>query len=122
MQKRFTFVRPIVAATLIASAAAISAGPARAADSAAIEASNWKFSQTTIVAHVGVPMTLHVSSAAGMHGLKSDELGIPDTMLMPGKNTTVTFTPKKAGTYQVHCSVPCGPGHAGMAFTVKVEQ
>lgn len=111
-----------ITAALIAMATFTFSAPVRASDSATIEASNWQFSQQAIVAHVGVPMTLHISSSSGMHGVKSDDLGIPDTMVMPGKTVTVAFTAKKAGTYQVHCSVPCGPGHTGMAFTVKVEQ
>jgi cytochrome c oxidase subunit 2 len=97
-------------------------GPARAASAdVTLQASNWQFSPAVIEAHVGVPVTLHVTSTEGVHGISSDELGIPNTMLTPGKTVTVTFTPKKAGTYDVHCSVPCGPGHADMKFTVKVE-
>jgi cytochrome c oxidase subunit 2 len=97
-------------------------GPARAAGTdVTLQASNWQFSPAVIEAHVGVPMTLHVTSTEGVHGISSDELGIPSTMLTPEKTVTVTFTPKKAGTYVVHCSVPCGPGHADMKFTVNVE-
>ena len=115
------FERSIAAATFVAVAAMGAAPPVRAADSATLDATNWKFSQPVVVAHAGVPMTLHITSTAGMHGIKSDDLGIHDTMLMPGKTVTVTFTPQKAGTYSIHCSVPCGPGHSDMAFTVKVE-
>ena len=97
--------------------------PARAEDpNATIVASNWKFSAATVVAHVGQPTTLQLSSKEGVHGIKSDELGIPLTTLVPGKTVTVTFTPKKAGTYVIHCAIPCGPGHATMAFTVKVVE
>ena len=101
----------------------IAALPAHAAGAPIqIQASNWKFSQSTITAHVGQPVTLQVVSKEGVHGIQSDELGIPNTMLLPGKSVTVTFTPKKAGSYVVHCSVPCGQGHASMAFTVNVVQ
>lgn len=123
MKSRFSSIRPtIVIAALVAIVALVSmAVPVRASDDATLVASNWKFSKTTITAHVGVPMTLHLSSSEGVHGIKSDDLGIPNTVLLPGKAVNVTFTPKKTGTYIVHCSVPCGPGHADMTFTVKVE-
>ncbi len=99
-------------------------GETKAADSAApivVTSSNWKFTNEPIVAHVGKATTLSLTSSEGTHGIKSDELGIPQTMMVKGKTTTVTFTPKKPGEYTVHCSVPCGSGHATMSFTVKVE-
>lgn len=95
--------------------------PARANDAnVTVVASNWQFAPASVIAHVGQPITLQLSSKEGVHGIKSDDLGIPLTTLVPGKTVTVTFTPKKAGTYVVHCAIPCGPGHANMAFTVKV--
>jgi heme/copper-type cytochrome/quinol oxidase subunit 2 len=56
-----------------------------------------------------------------VHGIQSDDLGIGQTMITPGKFTTVTAMAKKAGTYVVHCSVVCGAGHADMKLTVNVE-
>ena len=112
-------------ATFVAMAGMTLITPARAGDNAVtLEASNWKFTsaQSTIEAHVGVPTTLRVTSKEGVHGIKSDELGISNTILIPEKTVTVTFTPKKAGEYKVYCSIPCGGGHADMAFTVKVEE
>jgi cytochrome c oxidase subunit II len=87
----------------------------------AIVASNWKFAPNTITLKVGVPQTLRLSSVEGVHGLQSDALGISQTLIIPGKETDVTVTPKKAGTYVLHCSVPCGTGHETMTLTVKVE-
>ena len=85
-----------------------------------IVASNWKFAPTTITAHVGEATTLHVTSAEGVHGLQSDELGIKQTVIVPGKFTDITFTPTKAGTYKVHCSIVCGAGHPDMMLVIKV--
>ena len=84
-------------------------------------ASNWKFTPGTITVKAGEPVTLHVTSSEGVHGLQSDELGIKQTMVMPGKFVDVTFTPTKPGTYQVHCSIMCGAGHRDMVLTIKVE-
>lgn len=93
-----------------------------AADSAIdIKAANWKFTPDTITVAAGKPVTLRLTSEGGVHGLQSDELGIPKTAIYPGKFVEVTFTPKKAGTYQVHCAIPCGPGHKNQFLTIVVK-
>ncbi len=86
-----------------------------------IVASNWKFTPAIITVHVGEEATLHVTSAEGVHGLQSDDLGIKQTTIMPGKFTDITFTPKKAGTYTLHCSIVCGTKHGDMVIVIKVE-
>jgi|SRR5579862_5032852 len=96
--------------------------PAGANPSIDIVASNWKFTPSTIVLHVGETTTLRVTSSEGVHGLQSDDLGISSTMIMPGKYTSVTVTPKKAGKYVLHCAIMCGAGHADMTLTVNVVQ
>jgi len=85
-----------------------------------IVASNWKFTPGTIQLHIGQVTTLRLTSSEGIHGLQSDELGIPQTTIAPGSAKTVTITPKKAGKYVLHCTVFCGNGHADMALTVNV--
>ncbi len=87
-----------------------------------IVASNWKFTPDNITVPVGEPSTLRLTSSEGVHGLASKELGIDDTTIMPNKIVTVTFTPSKAGTYVVHCSIVCGAGHPNMALTIKAEK
>ena len=95
-------------------------GASAASPAIPVVASNWKFTPATVDAHVGQPTTLSFSSAEGVHGLASTDLGIAQTMIMPGKSVVVTFTPQKAGTYPLHCSVVCGAGHEKMMFTVNV--
>jgi cytochrome c oxidase subunit II len=87
-----------------------------------IVASNWKFTPNVITVPPGEETTLRLTSSEGVHGLKSDELGIGDTTIVPNKFVTVHFTPKKDGTYVVHCSVICGAGHPDMALTIKVRK
>jgi cytochrome c oxidase subunit 2 len=87
-----------------------------------IVASNWKFTPATITIPPSEPTTLRLTSAEGVHGLKSDDLGIALTTIMPNKFATVTFTPKKAGTYTLHCAIVCGAGHDDMVLVVKVVQ
>jgi cytochrome c oxidase subunit 2 len=86
-----------------------------------IAISNWKFTPATIKTHAGEPVTLRLKSLEGVHGIISGELGIPKKILLPGKTIEISFTPKKAGTYKVHCTIPCGEGHGKMLFIVEVD-
>ena len=110
--------------TIAAFAALIvpAAAPAAAHPSIDIVASNWKFTPDTIELHVGETTTLRLTSSEGVHGLASDDLGIPTTTITPGSFKTITVTPKKAGKYVLHCAVMCGAGHANMTLTVNVVQ
>ncbi|MGC1381579.1 MAG: cupredoxin domain-containing protein [Candidatus Baltobacteraceae bacterium] len=96
------------------------APPAFAHPSVDVVASNWKFTPNTIELHVGETTTLRLTSSEGVHGLQSDDLGIPMTTIMPGSFVSVNVTPKKAGKYLLHCAVMCGAGHADMVLTVNV--
>lgn len=95
-------------------------GAALACPTIDVTASNWKFTPAKITITTGELTKLRLTSAGGVHGLKSDDLGIKDTTISPGKFVIVELTPKKAGTYVVHCSVVCGPGHPDMALTIIV--
>jgi cytochrome c oxidase subunit 2 len=108
------------AAVLGLAAAFSSAVPARAHPSIDIAVANWKFTPAKITIPDGEPTTLRLTTTSGVHGIKSDDLGIPLTTIPNGKIVTVTFTPKKAGTYVLHCQIVCGPGHADMALTIVV--
>jgi cytochrome c oxidase subunit 2 len=116
--KRLAF---LASGLIVTVAAAIPGARAYAHPPIDVVASNWKFTPNEITTKVGEETTLRVSSAEGVHGIQSDDLGIPSTTIVPGKTVDVTFTPKKAGTYVAHCSVLCGAGHADMKLTVKVE-
>ena len=116
--KRLPFLALIAAAAVAFSLS----GRVLAHPSMDIVASNWKFTPNTITLKVGEPQVLRLTSSEGVHGLQSDDLGIPQTMIMPGKFDTITVTPKKAGTYVLHCAIMCGAGHPNMTLTVKVEQ
>ena len=107
-------------AALLAITTGAIALPVAAHPSIDITASNWKFTPSTITLHVGETTTLRLTTTEGVHGIKSDDLGIPLTTIPPGKFVSVTVTPKKAGTYLLHCAIMCGPGHAKMVLTVVV--
>ena len=97
-----------------------SAVAASAHSSATIVASNWKFTPGIITVHQNQVETLRLTSKSGVHGIEADNLGIASTTIVPGKFVTVTFKPKKIGTYPVHCAIFCGAGHAHMVLIVKV--
>jgi cytochrome c oxidase subunit 2 len=105
----------ILAGLLLASAA-----PAPAATTTDISSQFGQFTPNAITLHVGETTTLRLTSTEGTHYLKSDDLGIPMTTISPGSVQTVAITPKKAGTYVLHCMMYCGPGHQYMTITVTV--
>lgn len=111
-----------LALSIVLAAFAVTAAPVPAAAHPTIDiaVANWKFTPAKITVTVGEPTTLRFTSTSGLHGVASDDLSIPSTNLPPGKDILVTFTPKKAGTYVVHCAVFCGPGHADMKLTIEV--
>lgn len=107
-------------AAALAAAVAFVPTPASAHPTIDIAVANWKFTPDKITIPVGEPTVLRLTSTSGVHGIKSDDLGIPMTTIPNGKTVEVTFTPKKAGTYVLHCEIFCGPGHADMKLTVVV--
>lgn len=110
-----------VVTAIVALVFALTYRPAPAHPSIDVVASNWKFTPSTITLHVGETTTLRLTSTSGVHGIKSDDLGIPLTTIVPDKFVTVSVTPKKAGTYVLPCEIMCGPGHANMKLTVVVQ-
>lgn len=117
------FINKTLLALMVATVAALGAGTMYASAHPPIDivAANWKFTPATVTVPLGEATTLHLTSSGGVHGIKSDDLGIPQTTISPGKFVDVTFTPKKAGTYVLNCSVFCGPGHPNMALTIVVK-
>ena len=86
-----------------------------------IVASNWQFTPNTITLAAGRAVTLRLTSASGVHGIQSNELGIPLTAIKPDQFVQTTFIPKGAGTYVIHCAIECGAGHSNMTLTIMVK-
>ncbi len=85
-----------------------------------IKASQYTYSPDTIRVKAGTPVELHIVSLDVPHGLAIQALNV-NAVVVPGKETVVTFTPTKAGSYPFVCSVVCGPGHRDMKGTLIVE-
>ncbi len=115
-------IRIISARVLCALVLAIVAfgAPAAAHPTIDIIATNWHFTPNTITVEAGQSSTLRLTSTSGTHGIASDDLGIAATTISPGRFVEVSFTPRTAGTFAVHCSIFCGAGHPDMVLTVIV--
>jgi cytochrome c oxidase subunit 2 len=122
MNASMTRVGSVLAAAAALALAAVFAGSgqANAHPSIDIAVANWKFTPAKISIPVGELTTLRLTTTSGVHGIQSDDLGIPLTTIPNGKVIEVKFTPKKAGTYVLHCMIVCGPGHPNMALTIDV--
>jgi cytochrome c oxidase subunit II len=69
----------------------------------------------------GVPVVLEFTSLDVMHGFNCPDLSIRSDIL-PGKVTTLRFTPQKVGTFPFHCDNFCGSGHETMTGTITVTE
>jgi len=82
--------------------------------------SGTKFIPSEIELHVGETTTLRLLASEGTHMIESADVGISQTTIPPNETITIVVTPKKAGTFQVHCMATNGTEHADMILTVKV--
>ncbi|HLO29152.1 MAG TPA: cupredoxin domain-containing protein [Anaerolineales bacterium] len=73
------------------------------------------FDKTEIHTKVGQAVTIRLTSldnehhtdGGGKHQWAVDELGV-NVIAQPESSNSVTFTPKKAGTYTFYCDICCG--------------
>ena len=85
-----------------------------------IAASRFEFTPDTVKARVGQPITLVLTSLDRIHGFKMPEFGVR-TDIIPDKETRLTITPTKPGSFTFFCDVFCGDGHEDMSGTLVVE-
>jgi cytochrome c oxidase subunit II len=80
-------------------------------------ASNFKFDQPQYEVKAGVKMKVSLILREGFHGAE-----IVGTPVKLDKNTpSMDYTFDKPGQYEIHCSVPCGTGHADMKTLLVVK-
>lgn len=76
------------------------------------------FSPTKLRALVGQPVTIIIqNNGTTTHTLTNHDFHIHSGDVAPGAQTTVTFTPDRAGTFELLCDAP---GHSGMRATLEV--
>jgi cytochrome c oxidase subunit 2 len=80
-------------------------------------AETFKYDKPEYHVKKGVPVNLTLEFKDGKHGARLADFNIN----LNADNPTATFTPDKAGTFLIKCSVPCGTGHMEMTANLIVE-
>ena len=86
-----------------------------------LQAKRFDYTPETITVKKGQPVELSLTALDRVHGFQSPDLNLK-TEIWPDKTTVLTFTPDKAGTFELHCDVFCGEGHEGMAGKIIVVE
>jgi cytochrome c oxidase subunit II len=95
------------------------AAKADAGKSLKISASNWQFDQPEYKVAKGQTLKVSLILKEGTHAVDISGQGL-DVKL--DKNTpTQEVTFDKPGTYEIHCTLPCGQGHANMMSKITVS-
>jgi len=81
---------------------------------------DWSFTPAMVMAKQGENVSLRLKGDKGIHSLLVADLGM-NTRVEPDQETLVDIPTDKAGSFAGRCSVPCGPGHRDMTFTIVVE-
>ena len=105
-------------ATLLAVISIAPAAPAK--QSVEILCQKSYYTPSTIHLKKGEPVTLVFRSKDVTHGVAIDAFKVA-VEVAPGPPTSVDITPDQAGTFDFHCVVRCGKGHANMHGTIIVE-
>lgn len=79
-------------------------------------AKDFEYDQKEIHVKKGDKVKITLHSDDGGHGFT-----IPAYNVTINGNGSAEFTADKAGSFEYHCSVPCGSGHTKMKGTLIVE-
>ena len=113
--------RRVFTALLIGSAAGGAAClAAESPTEVSVAASKFEFTPDTVKGKVGQPLTFVLTSLDRIHGFKMPDFGLR-TDIVPDRETRLTITPQKAGSFVFFCDIFCGDGHEEMAGTLVVE-
>ena len=83
-------------------------------------ASPWRFYPDEITVPVGSTVTFHVTSADVQHEFKLQDTNI-NFMVLPGQESTLTYTFEETGEIFFVCTEYCGVGHQNMYGVITVE-
>ncbi|WP_337102966.1 cupredoxin domain-containing protein [Paenibacillus sp. YIM B09110] len=81
-----------------------------------VNATNFEFDPPDVKLNAGDKVTITLKNDTGNHGLE-----IPDFNVNLKNGESATFTVDKAGSYDFHCSIQCGSGHADMVGKLTVS-
>lgn len=85
-----------------------------------IQASNFAFTPTQLTAKKGEKVRLQISGTSGIHGVAIPGLSI-NVRVEAGQTVSVDVPTDQVGSFDVFCSIPCGPGHRDMKATVVIQ-
>ena len=80
-------------------------------------AKTFKYDKEEYIVKKDQPVKLTLVEKDGVHGAELKDFNIN----LDATHLTSTFTPTKAGTYVIKCSVPCGAGHMTMTTKLTVQ-
>ncbi len=84
-------------------------------------ADNGGWSPDVLVARVGEPLHLRLTSDDVTHGFAVGQMDMQPVDIEPGKVQEVTLTFEKPGTYTFYCTRWCGISHWRMRGTIEVS-
>lgn len=84
-----------------------------------VVASRFTYAPNRIMLKRGVPVVLTLSTLDMPMGFNAPDFGVR-TDIFPGKESSVRFTPDKAGEFVFHCDLFCGSGHEDMTGVLLV--
>lgn len=113
-------MRQFIALAALMLLMAPAAVPAASQPVVKITAKNWAFTPSTITLKLNQKVKLEFQATEGIHGIIIPDLGVNDVVNIGSTPSDVEVTPTKLGTFQAHCAVFCGAGHANMILTIKV--
>jgi mono/diheme cytochrome c family protein len=83
-------------------------------------ADNGGWTPSDLVAQVGVPLHLRLTSDDVMHGFAVGQSTMPALDVLPGQWTTTTLLFDRPGKYTFYCTRWCGANHWRMRGTIEV--
>ena len=80
----------------------------------------WKFTPNIIRAQQGESVTLQVTGISGTHGFSVPALGIEQPIFV-GQTVMIPLPTGSTGTFDLSCSIQCGPEHPDMKGQIIIE-
>ena len=114
----YTFILAPLVGCIIPSMC-VGANSAETAKVVQIVAKRYEYSPSEITLKKGIPVLIMIRTEDRSHGFYSPELNLKADIL-PGKVTTLNFSPQKTGKFDFFCDIFCGSGHENMAGKIIV--
>ncbi len=94
--------------------------PAALEQRVTIVAERYQFIPSTVDLRAGQPVVLRLKSGDGAYGVAIPELGLK-AFIPKGRDTTLSFTPRRAGDLTLRCTAPATQSCLNMRGTLRVR-